>query len=115
MMSVMPGMGSGTKEESTIETRKRPKIPRLKKIWKSGECRGWGARNARARREIELTATALMAVKVMPDMTLGGDAKSRRCKEKELFAEETELRKRGEDVGFGGQAAEELDRADAVG
>jgi hypothetical protein len=37
MMSVMPGMGSGTNEESTIDTRKRPKTPRLKTRWKSGE------------------------------------------------------------------------------
>jgi len=35
---VMPGTGSGTNDESTMETKKRPKRPRLKKIWKSVEC-----------------------------------------------------------------------------
>ena len=41
MMSVTPGMGSGTKDESTMETRKSPKSPKLKKKRISPEeCRG---------------------------------------------------------------------------
>jgi hypothetical protein len=67
MMSVMPGMGRGTKDESTMATKKRPKRPRLRTRWKSGECFGRGARTARARGERMLAATAFGAAGVMPD------------------------------------------------
>src|SRR5215471_9484091 len=82
MMSVMPGMGRGTKEESTMETRNRPKAPRLRTRWKRAECRGRGARSARALWERNLAATAFGAVEVMGVMTLRGGGKSRRCKKK---------------------------------
>ena len=36
MMSVMPGMGSGTKEQSTMETRKTPKTPKLRTKCRKG-------------------------------------------------------------------------------
>ena len=36
MMSVMPGRGSGTNELSTIETRKTPKMPKLKSRCRRG-------------------------------------------------------------------------------
>ena len=45
MMSVMPGMGSGTKDESTMETRKTPTMPKESSRWMSG-C---GTATARAR------------------------------------------------------------------
>jgi len=82
MMSVIPGMGRGTKDESTMATRKRPKMPRLRKRWKRGECRGRGARNARTLGEMELATTAVGTVVVMPDMTLEGAGKSRSSKKK---------------------------------
>src|ERR1700727_1776700 len=53
MMSVMPGRGSGTKELSTIDTRKTPKIPKLKSRCRKGlrALRGtvaaWDAKAAR--------------------------------------------------------------------
>ena len=82
MISVMPGMGSGTKDESTMATRKRPKMPRLRKRWKRGECRGRGARSAKALWEMELATTAVGTVVVIPDRTLGHGRKSRSSKKK---------------------------------
>jgi hypothetical protein len=88
MMSVMPGIGRGTKDESTMATRKRPKMPRLRRRWTSGECRGWGAKSARTLCEMGEATTAFEAVEVMPVMTLEDAAKSRSCKKKALFVEE---------------------------
>jgi hypothetical protein len=53
MMSVTPGNGSGTKELSTMETRKTPKSPKLKRKWRNGlraprwVAAAWGAAVAR--------------------------------------------------------------------
>ncbi len=60
MMSVMPGMGRGTKEESTMETRKRPKRPKLKRKCISGRSVD-GCAGARTRWQLRLRESAMMA------------------------------------------------------
>jgi hypothetical protein len=78
MMSVMPGTGRGTKEESTIETAKRPKRPKPKRKCRSGEeWRAWGAMISIAAVAEESTTVVTAAVDVMEGKTLNEDRKSR--------------------------------------
>jgi hypothetical protein len=78
MMSVMPGTGRGTNEESTIETAKRPKRPKPKRKCRRGEeWRAWGAMISIAAVAEESTTVVTAAVDVMEGKTLNEDRKSR--------------------------------------
>ena len=77
MTSVMPGRGSGTKDESTRATKKRPKRPKLNNRRKSaewGRCARWASSIVAA---LELAMIAA-AIGVIPDKTRMHDGKSRK-------------------------------------
>src|SRR5260370_30107866 len=68
MMSVTPGIGRGTKDESTMETRKTPKRPRLKKRWsRARECPRCGANASAAAAGVDRTTVIAAGRDLMLD------------------------------------------------